>query len=123
VSNASTTARAPAKGAALAGGRCLSEMAMNLGALAPLLLTTGSLLTMFVLLDLRLAGIVAWSWWWIFAPLWGPIVVMLPALRLWHSSSASGRNAQAAASHLTPRLQKSETGRSGSGNVVRVRHR
>jgi len=30
-----------------------------------------------VFLTLKLTGIITWSWWWITAPLWGPIVLFL----------------------------------------------
>jgi hypothetical protein len=39
------------------------------------LLTTGNLLATIVLVDLRLAGVIDWAWWWIVAPLWLPVVV------------------------------------------------
>ncbi len=33
---------------------------------------------MFLLfLGLKLTGYIDWSWWWIFAPLWGPAVFVL----------------------------------------------
>lgn len=34
---------------------------------------------MFILfLGLKLTGHIDWSWWWITAPLWGPLAVVLP---------------------------------------------
>ena len=39
---------------------------------------TGPMFWLFLLfLDLKLTGFIAWSWWWVTAPLWGPIVVLL----------------------------------------------
>lgn len=40
----------------------------------------GSFLTIsfLVLLTLKLAKVIAWSWWWVFSPLWIPI-----ALAIW----------------------------------------
>lgn len=33
---------------------------------------------MFILfLGLKLGGIIAWSWWWVTAPLWGPLVFIV----------------------------------------------
>lgn len=26
-----------------------------------------------VFLVLKLCGVIAWSWWWVFAPIWGPL--------------------------------------------------
>lgn len=26
---------------------------------------------------LKLTGVIAWSWWWVLAPLWGPLAVVL----------------------------------------------
>ena len=28
-----------------------------------------------LLIGLKLAGIISWSWWWVFAPIWLPIVI------------------------------------------------
>jgi hypothetical protein len=28
-------------------------------------------------LCLKLTGVIAWSWWWVTAPLWGPLVVVV----------------------------------------------
>ena len=32
------------------------------------------LLVLFV--GLKLGGIIAWSWWWVLAPLWGPFAIV-----------------------------------------------
>jgi putative FmdB family regulatory protein len=40
----------------------------------------GALFLMF--LGLKLAHIIDWSWWWVFAPLWGPLAAGLIALAL-----------------------------------------
>ena len=48
---------------------------MNPRTAASLLLTTSNLLATIVLVCLQLAGVVHWSWWWIVAPLWLPLVV------------------------------------------------
>ena len=31
-----------------------------------------------VFITLKLTGVIAWSWWWVLAPLWLPPVVILP---------------------------------------------
>jgi len=36
---------------------------------------TGLLFLLF--LGLKLGGAIDWSWWWIFAPLWGPVVIFI----------------------------------------------
>lgn len=28
-------------------------------------------------ITLKLTGIIAWSWWWVTAPLWGPVTLLL----------------------------------------------
>lgn len=33
----------------------------------------------FIFLVLKLAGFIAWSWWWVFAPLWIPAVILVLA--------------------------------------------
>ncbi|WP_432279206.1 hypothetical protein [Nocardia brasiliensis] len=33
-----------------------------------------------IVLTLKLAGVIAWSWWWVFAPLWLPILLLLVGL-------------------------------------------
>ena len=30
-----------------------------------------------VFLVLKLTGVIAWSWWWVTAPLWGPLAILL----------------------------------------------
>lgn len=30
-----------------------------------------------VFITLKLTGYIAWSWWWVLAPLWGPLAVVL----------------------------------------------
>lgn len=37
----------------------------------------GSLLFL-LFLGLKLTGHIDWSWWWVTAPLWGPLAVLLP---------------------------------------------
>lgn len=40
------------------------------------LVGTGLLPLLFVVfLVLRLTGVIAWSWWWVTAPLWGPLAL------------------------------------------------
>ena len=36
-------------------------------------------LLFLIFLTLKLTGVIAWSWWWITAPLWGGLVVLLAA--------------------------------------------
>ena len=36
----------------------------------------GTLLTV-LFVGLKLTGYIAWSWWWVFAPLWIPVVVIV----------------------------------------------
>jgi hypothetical protein len=45
-------------------------MTINLNLLTPLFL---------VFLVLKLTGFIAWSWWWITAPLWGPFALAVVA--------------------------------------------
>ena len=33
-----------------------------------------------VFITLKLTGVIAWSWWWVLAPLWGPLVILLLVL-------------------------------------------
>jgi hypothetical protein len=33
--------------------------------------------TFLVFLVLKLIGVISWSWWWITAPLWAPIAIIL----------------------------------------------
>ena len=35
----------------------------------------GLLTLLFV--GLKLAGVIGWSWWWVLAPLWGPVALAL----------------------------------------------
>lgn len=30
-----------------------------------------------VFITLKLCGVIDWSWWWVTAPLWGPIIILL----------------------------------------------
>ena len=39
---------------------------------------TGVLFIVFLIL--KLTGTITWSWWWVTAPLWGPLVIMLGML-------------------------------------------
>ena len=34
-------------------------------------------LLFIVFLTLKLTNVIAWSWWWVTAPLWGPLVLVL----------------------------------------------
>jgi hypothetical protein len=38
----------------------------------------GALFVAFLML--KLCGVIAWSWWWVTAPLWGPLAVGLAVL-------------------------------------------
>lgn len=33
-------------------------------------------LLFLIFLTLKLMGYITWSWWWVFAPLWGPLAVL-----------------------------------------------
>jgi len=33
-----------------------------------------------VFVTLKLAGVITWSWWWVTAPFWGPVVLFVIAL-------------------------------------------
>jgi len=35
----------------------------------------GFLTILFI--GLKLGGVISWSWWWVFAPLWGPLCLAL----------------------------------------------
>jgi len=35
-----------------------------------------------VFITLKLTGFINWSWWWVLAPLWGPIVFVLAFLAI-----------------------------------------
>jgi hypothetical protein len=30
-----------------------------------------------VFITLKLCGVITWSWWWVLAPLWGPLLLLL----------------------------------------------
>ena len=32
---------------------------------------------------LKLTGVIAWSWWWVLAPMWMPLAIGLVALVVW----------------------------------------
>lgn len=36
-----------------------------------------------VFIVLKLIGVIAWSWWWVLAPIWIPIALGLVALVIW----------------------------------------
>jgi hypothetical protein len=36
-------------------------------------------LTFIVFLTLKLCGTIDWSWWWVMAPLWGPLALIVAA--------------------------------------------
>jgi len=36
---------------------------------------TAALLLIFVVL--KLTGLIAWSWWWVFSPIWAPLAIVL----------------------------------------------
>lgn len=36
-----------------------------------------SLILTFIFVTLKLVGEINWSWWWVFAPIWIPIVLVL----------------------------------------------
>lgn len=40
------------------------------------------LIVQTVFLILKLAGLIHWSWWWVFSPLWIPVVFMVAVLAL-----------------------------------------
>lgn len=40
------------------------------------------LIAFFVLLGLKLAHVIDWSWWWVFAPLWAAVALFLGLLVL-----------------------------------------
>lgn len=37
----------------------------------------GTTLLFLVFLILKLTGTINWSWWWVFAPIWIPVVIIL----------------------------------------------
>ena len=40
-------------------------------------------LLFIVLLILKATGYITWSWWWVTAPLWGPVALGIGILLLW----------------------------------------
>ncbi len=40
----------------------------------------GCTLLFFIFLTLKLCEVIDWSWWWVTAPLWGPIAVLIAVL-------------------------------------------
>lgn len=38
--------------------------------------TSGLFLLFLVFLALKLTGYITWSWWWVTAPLWGPLALL-----------------------------------------------
>jgi hypothetical protein len=69
------TARGPAKGATLAGAY-VEHVAMNRRTLKSLMYTGVEVIATLVLVDLRLAGVITWPWWWVIAPLWLPVAII-----------------------------------------------
>ncbi len=48
-------------------------------------LNTGTLfleLMFLMFLGLKIAGLIDWSWWWVFAPIWLPIILVLAGIGL-----------------------------------------
>ena len=43
---------------------------------------SGLFLVFLVFLVLKLCGQIGWSWWWVSAPLWGPVVLCVVCLVL-----------------------------------------
>jgi hypothetical protein len=33
-------------------------------------------LLLLLFIGLKLAGVISWSWWWVFAPVWIPLVIL-----------------------------------------------
>ena len=61
--------------------------------------------TLFVVfLVLKLTGVINWSWWWVFAPLWIPLMIIIPVILL-IAIMASATNARFKAS-LKPKRSK-----------------
>ena len=50
---------------------------MRAVALIKIVVTTACWALAAVLIVLRLAGVVQWSWWWITAPVWTPFVAVI----------------------------------------------
>lgn len=46
--------------------------------------TTPFVVVFLVFLILKLTGVIDWSWWWITAPLWAPIALLLILLVLFY---------------------------------------
>ena len=44
-----------------------------------------TVLLFLVFLVLKLTGVIGWSWWWVFSPLWIPfvLVLVLVGIKLW----------------------------------------
>jgi len=40
----------------------------------------GMFLLFLLFLGLKLGGVIAWSWWWVTAPLWGPLALTIAIL-------------------------------------------
>lgn len=36
-----------------------------------------------IFITLKLTGVIAWSWWWVLAPLWIPVAVFFGILAVW----------------------------------------
>lgn len=36
-----------------------------------------------VFIVLKLVGVIAWSWWWVLAPFWIPLAIVLAVLLVW----------------------------------------
>jgi hypothetical protein len=43
--------------------------------------TLGLLFVLFV--GLKLTNVISWSWWWIFAPIWGPFALALVVILMY----------------------------------------
>jgi uncharacterized protein (DUF983 family) len=46
--------------------------------------SSGLTLLLVLFIGLKLAGIIAWSWWWVMAPMWIPLVIVLPIIIYLH---------------------------------------
>jgi hypothetical protein len=42
-------------------------------------------LLLLVFIILKLTGVIAWSWWWVMAPLWLPLLILFVVLIWKHS--------------------------------------
>jgi len=47
----------------------------------------GALAIAFIVL--RLCGVIAWSWWWVLAPLWAPVALVLAATLVWWAAGGA----------------------------------